>query len=806
MIQSLLSVVDALGEAALLTDAELNLVAMNPLAEGLYQVSPGSMVGQTLVSLIGTVVSSTREEGWAAILRGEVWRGVIWHQRPNRSRFRAEVSVSAIFDQANTFVGTLAIVKDVTMREAELIRQNILGRCLRAMSDATTVDELYQRILEALTVENAADSTIFRTREKDGYHLLAASGIALHLLEPIRIADFAAEEPVFARGETLEVMFANPKTHEKYQLVEALGFRQAHLVGQRVAGELIGSLALLYRQAPWVDLRSILPEIAAALGARLERERNQAKLERERTALAALAQVSVALRQAETTAEAYHIATDFVVKATRGLSSFVLLANAERDRLQAVAGSGFRHAETLHHSIGREKGLSWQVLDSGLPRFEVHAATHPEAHLVSAIAQGSYIGVPIFRELPNERSVIGVLTADTQIDGGGFLPEDIETMSAIASALSNTLARLSALETAKSRASAFAKLAQLSSDLEQLEDEKNIATRALFTLLDLTELDAVAYMTLNNQKLEIVAHLGEVEPEYLTLRGELPIAEDDIFGQVVRQRQTILLDDYKKSAFADHNPLTRFGFRTVVVSPVVLQGQVRAFITAASVAKPQPFADNTQELVEFIAGRLARAIERSDGVQELLDTRAETFRTLGLALEARDFETKGHTNRVLGLAMQLGQRVGLDNQQLQALEWGALLHDIGKIAVPDHVLLKPTKLSPDEWLQIRQHPRIGFEMLQGLSFLPSETLEVVLYHQERTDGSGYPECRKTAQIPYLARLFAVVDVFDALTSQRPYKPAWSQPEAIAELERQAGKTLDADLVQVFVGILRGDND
>jgi HD-GYP domain-containing protein (c-di-GMP phosphodiesterase class II) len=806
MIQSLFSVVDALGEAALLTDAELNLVAMNPLAEGLYQVSPRSMIGKTLVSLIGTVVSRSQEEGWAAILRGEVWRGVTWHERPNRSRFRAEVSVSAIFDQANTFVGTLAIVKDVTMREAELIRQNILGRCLRAMSDATTVDELYQHILEALTVENAADSTIFRTREADGYHLLASSGIALHLLEPIRIADFFAEEPVFARGETLEVVFAKPNTHEKYRLVQNLGFRQAHLVGQRVAGELVGSLALLYRQTPWVDLRPILPEIAAALGARLERERTLTRLERERTALTALAQVSVALRQAENSTEAHQIATDFVVKATRGLSSFVLLTNVERDCLKAVAGSGFQHAETLHHSIGRGKGLSWKVLDSGLPRFEVHAATHPEAHLVSPITQGSYIGVPIFQELPNQRSVIGVLTADTHNDGGGFLPEDIETMSAIASALSSTLMRLSALETAKSRAAAFAKLAQLSSDLEQLEDEKNIATRALLTLLDLTELDAVAYMSLSGQRLEVVAYLGAVDPEYLRLRHKLPIGEEDIFGQVVRQRQTVLLEDYQKSVFAADNPLTRFGFRSVVVSPVVLQGQVRAFITAASVDRNQQFANNTQELVEFIAGRLARAIERAEGVQEVLDTRAETFRTLGLALEARDFETKGHTDRVLALAMQLGQKVGLDNFQLQALEWGALLHDIGKIAVPDHVLLKPTKLSPDEWLQIRQHPRIGFEMLQGLSFLPSETLEIVLYHQERTDGTGYPECRKTTEIPYLARLFAVVDVFDALTSQRPYKPAWSKAEAIGELERQAGETLDDALVQIFVGILQENND
>jgi HD-GYP domain-containing protein (c-di-GMP phosphodiesterase class II) len=801
MLQSLVSVLDALGEAALLTNAELTLMAMNPPAETLYQVHANTMIGQNLVALIGTVVSSTREEGWAAILRGEVWHGVIWHERPNRSRFRAEVSVSAIFDQANTFVGTLAIVKDVTMREATLIRQNLLGRSLRAVSEATTVDELYHHVLEALTGENAAESAIFRTREANGYHLLAAHGVAEHLLAPIQIADFADEEPAFLRGETVEIIFAAPQTHEKYQLVQQLGFRQAHLVGQRVAGELVGSLALLYRQAPWVDLRPILPEIAAALGARLERERTQIRLERERAALSALAQVSGSLRQAQTQAQAYQITTDFVLKATRGLSSFVLLANPNRTLLQPACGSGAKVQEALGRTIGRDTGLSWHVLDTGLPRFELLAATHPEAYLVSDISQGSYIGVPIFLESATERSTIGVLTADTFADKNGFSPGDVEIMTAIAEALSGSLSRLAALETAQNRAEAFAKLAQLSSDLEQLEDEKSIAQRGLLTLLDLTGLDAVAYMTLKGRRLEIVSHMGEVDSEYLMLRKALPIGQDDIFGLVVQQRQTVLLEDYQKSSFAENSPLSRFNFCSVVVSPVVLHGQVRAFITAASIGRIQAFTDNTQELVEFIGGRLTRAIERSEGVQEVLDTRAETFRTLGLALEARDFETKGHTDRVLGLAMRLGQAVGLDPDLLQALEWGALLHDIGKIAVPDHVLLKPSKLSPDEWLQIRQHPRFGFEMLQGLSFLPQECLEIVLYHQERLDGSGYPECRKTAQIPYLARLFAVVDVFDALTSARPYKAAWSEAEALAELERQAGKTLDASLVQAFIGIL-----
>jgi HD-GYP domain-containing protein (c-di-GMP phosphodiesterase class II) len=134
---------------------------------------------------------------------------------------------------------------------------------------------------------------------------------------------------------------------------------------------------------------------------------------------------------------------------------------------------------------------------------------------------------------------------------------------------------------------------------------------------------------------------------------------------------------------------------------------------------------------------------------------------------------------------------------MQALAWGAYLHDIGKIAVPDSILLKQGALTQEEWAVIREHPERGFEMLKDLNFLPIETLEIVLYHQERLNGSGYPEARVGNDIPFLARLFAVVDVYDALTSERPYKAAWSHQEAMLELHRQAGKTLDQSLIVAF---------
>ena len=159
------------------------------------------------------------------------------------------------------------------------------------------------------------------------------------------------------------------------------------------------------------------------------------------------------------------------------------------------------------------------------------------------------------------------------------------------------------------------------------------------------------------------------------------------------------------------------------------------------------------------------------------------------------------------LTERLGCALGFAGADLAALRWGAFLHDTGKVAIPDAILLKPGKLTPEEWDLIKRHPGIGFEMLHHIPSLPATTLEVVLYHQERWNGSGYPKGLEGTAIPLAARVFAVVDIYDALTSERPYKPAWSHEEAVAQLRKEAGVLLDARVVRTFCkpGCRRGSH-
>jgi putative nucleotidyltransferase with HDIG domain len=171
------------------------------------------------------------------------------------------------------------------------------------------------------------------------------------------------------------------------------------------------------------------------------------------------------------------------------------------------------------------------------------------------------------------------------------------------------------------------------------------------------------------------------------------------------------------------------------------------------------------------------------------------------ALEYRDGETAGHTQRVMELSVALARGLGLNAEEIRALQRGAYLHDIGKMAIPDKILLKPGPLNDDEWKIMKQHPVRSREFIAEIPFL-KPAIQVAYYHHERWDGSGYPEGLRAEQIPLAARIFTVIDNWDALNSDRPYRKAWPREKVIAYLRENAGSIFDPQVVDTFLGILK----
>jgi putative nucleotidyltransferase with HDIG domain len=177
------------------------------------------------------------------------------------------------------------------------------------------------------------------------------------------------------------------------------------------------------------------------------------------------------------------------------------------------------------------------------------------------------------------------------------------------------------------------------------------------------------------------------------------------------------------------------------------------------------------------------------------------LKSLLVALKTRDADTYDHSKRTVKISLLLGKECGLNQQEMVSLEFGALLHDIGKIGVPDNVLRKPGKLSDFEWAMMRRHPYLGQEILRGLSFLDGART-IVAQHHEKWDGSGYPLGLRGEEIHLSARVLFVADAFDAMTSDRVYRPAKSYDEASAELDSCAGTHFDPRVVTAFHSVPR----
>lgn len=213
----------------------------------------------------------------------------------------------------------------------------------------------------------------------------------------------------------------------------------------------------------------------------------------------------------------------------------------------------------------------------------------------------------------------------------------------------------------------------------------------------------------------------------------------------------------------------------------------------------QRYENHLEELVEQRTAELDRALN------SLEDAYRSTLKALTAALETRDSETHGHSERVVTYSLRLGREYGLSAEQMKALEFGSLLHDIGKIGVPDLILRKPAKLTDEEWVLMREHPLHGQQILRGIEFLEGPA-RVVAQHHEKWDGSGYPLGLQGADIDLCARIFSVADAFDAITSDRVYRRGKSYQEAADELDEWAGRQFDPKVVEAFHRVPQQDWD
>lgn len=278
-----------------------------------------------------------------------------------------------------------------------------------------------------------------------------------------------------------------------------------------------------------------------------------------------------------------------------------------------------------------------------------------------------------------------------------------------------------------------------------------------------------------------------------------------IVGAVARDGKPLIVNDAQADSrhYSAIDASTALITQSLLCVPLISKERVIGVVEVLNKMDGTLFDEEDGESLAAFATQGAIALENARLYSDLKRTFAETVRLMTNAIEARDPYTAGHTERVTRLALGIARELGWPRERLEILEIGALVHDIGKIGVSDSILRKPARLTKEEYAKMKTHPLVGAAMLEGVSML-RPIQPYILYHQERYDGTGYPFGLKGKEIPEEGRLLAVVDTFDAMTSNRPYRKGLSEKAAIAEIVRHRGSQFDPDIVDALLRVLQRD--
>jgi PAS domain S-box-containing protein len=386
-------------------------------------------------------------------------------------------------------------------------------------------------------------------------------------------------------------------------------------------------------------------------------------------------------------------------------------------------------------------------------------------------------------------------------------PAELRVLSALADLGASALHRAQLFDETVKHLDRLAALRSIDVAISSSFDLRMILNVVLGNVVRQLHVDAASILLLRPDSLLLEFAAGQgfwtraIEVSALAVGEGLP-------GKAVLERDITAVPDLHGSTDARTRPylLADEKFVSYYAIPLVAKGKVKGILEVFHRSRLEPDAEWLQFL-EALGGQAAIAIDSSGTFQDLQRSNRElalaydaTMEGWSRALDLRDRDTEGHTERVTELAVRLGRAMGMDDEALVQLRRGGLLHDIGKVAVPDSILHKPDRLDPEEWAIMRRHPQLAFDMLSPIPYL-RPALDIPYSHHERWDGRGYPRGLKGQEIPFAARVFAVVDVWDALLVDRPYRPARRPAEVLRYIEEGSGTHFDPAVVEAFVRLV-----
>ena len=606
----------------------------------------------------------------------------------------------------------------------------------------------------------------------------AADSVSARLCQE-NSAKSALYAPMLARGEAIGVLQVQSDTPNRFTPAD-------------------GDLLALVANTAAISMENsrLLVAVQQELA---ERKRAEQTLEQRLKELLAVNRVSTALRSARNLSEMLPILLDETLAAVGAEAGIIWLYNPASGLLEEAISKGwFTQLKELRIRPG--EGISGSVYTSGQvyisPLLDQDAALLPEARpLVPPGWSGACAPIRTTQE------TVGVLFASTKLPRQ-LTPADVEVLITLCEIAGNAIHRTRLHEQTERQVQRLAALHAIDTTISASTDLRLTLNILLDQVLTHLHADAAAILMTQPNSTTLTYCAGRGFRSHGIVNSYLRLGKG-IAGRAALERRIISVPELQTVRPAQPERLAGEGFVSMFVAPLVAKGQVKGVL---EIFTRSPLVPDQEwlEFLETLAGQAAIAIDNSLLFNDLQNANVKlslaydaTIEGWSRAMDLRDHETEGHSQRVTQLTLDIARQMGISEAKLVHIRRGALLHDLGKLGVPDHILFKAGKLSDEEWEIMRKHPVYAYEMLLPIEYL-HPALDIPYCHHEKWDGSGYPRGLKGEQIPLAARIFAVADVWDALISDRPYRKAWQPRDALAYIQSQAGRHFDPRVVQVFV--------
>lgn len=518
--------------------------------------------------------------------------------------------------------------------------------------------------------------------------------------------------------------------------------------------------------------------------------------------LEAIASMASILRTPKTLQEILDHLLDEALLLISGKAGSIWLYDPEAEMIQMMAYRGFEQESISNNRTG--EGIPGIVVENGQEFIssEFRSDTRLSETVRDQISPG--IGGACI-PLHAADKIVGVMLINVALPRE-LTQLELRLLRTLASIGGNTINSMRLYEQTARQLERLGALREIDLAISNSMDLRLTLRTVLEQLIKQLNVDAADVLLVKpgTGYLEHIVSQGFRTPAVRTTSMRL---KDGLASKAALNREVIYVEDLNNTTevFSRRNLLADEDFVSYFAVPLVAKGEVKGVLEIFHRSRLTPslewlnFLDSLgwQTAIAIDNALLFEDLQRSN--TNLLMSYDATIEGWSRALDLRDKETEGHTERVTKFTLELAQSAGIPEEHLIHIWRGSMLHDIGKMGVPDGILLKPEPLTEEEWRMMRQHPQFAYEMLKPISYL-REALTIPYYHHERWDGSGYPHGLKGEMIPLDARIFAVIDVWDALSNDRPYRLAWPREKVIQYIKDQSGKLFDPQVVEKFLGL------